>query len=309
MDAEYGSLPFAEQIEFFRQKLNLPTERWDELLRAAHDKAFVVAGATRADLLASLHAAVTKSIEQGTTLAEFRKDFEALVAKHGWTGWTGEGTKGGRAWRTNVIFTTNMRTSYAAGRWAQIQEEKADRPYLLYRHSDGVMTPRPLHVAWDGMVLPTDDPWWAAHYPPNGFGCKCRVFTLSARDLKRMGKDGPDQAPNDGTYEWRGQPVPKGVDPGWDYTPGASVADELRKFVASKAKALPDELATAFVQEMANRPVLPLVSEITIPPVGPTSPRAEIEAWLEALAKMPQDDPAVQRAIADAKRWLAMQEG
>ena len=95
--AAYGSLSFAEQIAFFRQKVNLGTQRWDDILGAAHDRSFVVAGAAKADLLADLRAAVTKAIAQGTTLAEFRKDFEALVARHGWTGWTGEGTAAGRA--------------------------------------------------------------------------------------------------------------------------------------------------------------------------------------------------------------------
>ena len=28
---------------------------------------------------------------------------------------------GGRNWRTRVIFETNLRTSYAAGRWQQLQ--------------------------------------------------------------------------------------------------------------------------------------------------------------------------------------------
>ena len=37
--------PFAEQLDFFRQKLNLPSERWDDIQKAAHDRAFIVAGA------------------------------------------------------------------------------------------------------------------------------------------------------------------------------------------------------------------------------------------------------------------------
>ena len=30
-EAAYGSLPFAEQIAFFRRKLNLPTESWADV--------------------------------------------------------------------------------------------------------------------------------------------------------------------------------------------------------------------------------------------------------------------------------------
>lgn len=48
--------PFQAQIDFLLQKLRLPTERWDDIRRAAHDRA-VVAGAAKADLLTDLHQA------------------------------------------------------------------------------------------------------------------------------------------------------------------------------------------------------------------------------------------------------------
>ena len=48
------NLPFTEQISFFRNKLNLSTERWDDILHQAHDRAFIVAGAAKADLLDDL---------------------------------------------------------------------------------------------------------------------------------------------------------------------------------------------------------------------------------------------------------------
>lgn len=40
------------------------------------------------------------------------------------------------------------------------------------------------------------------------------------------------------------------------------------------------------------------------PPVTPFSPPAEIETWIKKLATYPQDEPAVRRAMADAKRGL-----
>ena len=107
--AEYMGLPFDEAIEFFRQKTNLPTKTWKDLWQGMHSRAFVVAGATKDGLLADLREAVDTGISQGTTLHEFRKDFDKIIEKHGWT------YKGGKAWRTGVIFNTNLRTAYAAG--------------------------------------------------------------------------------------------------------------------------------------------------------------------------------------------------
>lgn len=202
----------------------------------------MVAGAMKLDLLTDLKAAVAKGVTQGTTLAEFRKDFDAIVQKHGWTGWTGEGSEVGRTWRTRLIYETNLRTAWQAGRWAQTQEGKAQRPFLIYRHSDLSLHPRPLHQSWNGLVVAVDDPWVQTHWPPNGWGCKCRMFALGPRDLAKLGKSGPDTPPDDGTYVWKDKvtglrhEIPRGIDPGWDYAPGASRVGFLRQEWERKAE-------------------------------------------------------------------------
>ena len=109
---------FQEQIDFFLRKANLPSETWRDIQKAAHDRAFVVAGVLKADLLNDLRKAVDQAVK-GASIDEFRKQFDDIVAKRGWTGWTGEGSAAGQAWRTRVIYQTNITTSYAAGRRAQ----------------------------------------------------------------------------------------------------------------------------------------------------------------------------------------------
>jgi hypothetical protein len=229
-DVSYGSLPFSEQIAFFRRKLNLPTNAWTDIWQSEHDHAFVVAGANRDDLLADFRAAVDRAIVEGATLEQFRKEFDRIVEKYGWS------YNGSRNWRSRVIYETNLRTSYAAGRYAQLQELKRVRPYWEYVHSDAVEHPRPLHLAWNGLVLDADDPWWEAHFPPGGWGCQCTVQGLNARDLKRKGKDGPDTAPptvmETVTVGKRGPSprtvqTPEGIDPGFGYTPGRSWIEKL----------------------------------------------------------------------------------
>lgn len=226
MAVSHGSLPFKEQIDYFRGKVDLPTRAWTDAYAAEHDYAFVVAGAAKRDLLTDLRGAVEKSIASGTTLEQFRKDFDQVVGKHGWQ------YQGERGWRTNVIWETNLRQSYNAGREAQMAdpELRKRRPYAVYRHGDSAH-PRPMHLSWNGITLPLDDPWWATHTPQNGWGCKCKKFMLSARDVERQGLTiGPAPA-----TEWEdrvigknspGGPrtvrVPKGIDPGFEYAPGQS---------------------------------------------------------------------------------------
>lgn len=223
------SLQFAEQNQFFRRKLNLPTNAWTDIYTREHDYAFVVAGANRDDLVQDFRQAVEKAIVDGVTLEDFRKDFDRIVAKYGWS------YRGGRNWRSRVIYETNMRSSYMAGRYEQLMAVREDRPYWQYLHSDAVEHPRPEHEAWNGLILRWDDPWWQYHFPINAWGCQCSVRALSDDDLARMGKKGPDEAP---PIVWQtrtiGQnspdgprvvEVPEGIDPGFEYIPGQARLD------------------------------------------------------------------------------------
>ena len=243
------SLPFAEQLDFFRRKLNLPSERWDDIWQAAHDRAFVVAGAMKADLLDDLRSAVGKAVAEGTALAQFRKDFRTIVARHGWTGWTGEGTRGGEAWRTRIIYETNLRTSHAAGRWRQLTDPEllAHRPYWRYVHSDSVLHPRPHHKRWGDLrlTLRHDHPFWRTHFPPNGWGCRCRVVAVTG---PREGDATEPPAGWDARSEKTGAPL--GIDRGWAYAPGEGADTALRQSVQDKLITWPPAITKALSKDV-----------------------------------------------------------
>ena len=75
--------PFKEAIAAFRLRMAnpVPTAKWDDLWQSQHDRAFMVAGATKADLLADLAKAVEKAIAEGTSLEEFRAMLLAAYPK------------------------------------------------------------------------------------------------------------------------------------------------------------------------------------------------------------------------------------
>ena len=261
--------PFDEQVKFFRGKLGnlVPTERWNDLKRGQHDIGFMVAGATKADLLTDLAAAVDRTISEGKTIEAFRKDFRDIVQRRGWHNWTGEGTKAGEAWRTRVIYTTNMSTAYAAARYQQLRDGGFD--YWIYKHS-GSAEPREQHLAWDGLTLPKDHPFWLTHAPNNDFGCECYVVgARSERGARRLGGNPAKPLPEGWDDIDPKTGAPAGIGKGWDYQPGRranairDIAEKLGKFdprlqdmaiaMAEKTNASwPYDLATAYMRGVPN---------------------------------------------------------
>lgn len=212
--SEALDLPFAEAIDFIRSKKAMPTKSHRDVWDAAHSKMFMVAGAATQALTDDFHKAIIKAIEKGTTLEEFRTDFDRIVAAHGWQ------YNGTRGWRSRIIFETNLNTAYAAGRYAQMiaPETLNSFPYWQYNHS-GAEHPRLQHKAWDGLCLEASDPAWNVMYPPNGYNCGCYVTVVSHRGLAALGKAKPDVAPD---LNQVGTDVKRGIDPSFSYNPGAS---------------------------------------------------------------------------------------
>ncbi|WP_018701409.1 phage minor head protein [Amorphus coralli] len=261
-------LPFDEAISFFRQKTSVPTQTWTDVYAAAHSHSFMVAGAATDAIVADFRAEIDKALEQGTTIADFRKSFDEIVAKHGWD------YNGGRNWRTRVIFDTNLRTAYSAGRYAQqtLPETLQAFPFWQYNHS-GALHPREQHLAWDGLVLRANDSFWLTNYPPNGWKCGCFTTPVSEGALRRQGKAGPDKSPDIDPHEELigGVPrqVPDGVDPGFEHNPGRTWLSGGRPF---EPIASADQVATFSRRALAGD--LPVGTTVPIAEVPPAAAEA-----------------------------------
>lgn len=207
---------FEEQAKYFEKKLNLKTNSYLDVLGEEHDYFFMVAGANRNEVLTEFRQAIDDAILNGETLENFRKRFDEIVAKTGWE------YNGGRNWRTRIIYDTNVYGAYNRGRLQKHLELAEDMPYWEYQHNDNAH-PRPQHVAWDGLVLRYDNPFWKYHYPIKAYGCHCTVQALDDFDLQHYGKKvspTPEIEFEQKTVGVRsGNPrvvtVPKGVDVGF----------------------------------------------------------------------------------------------
>lgn len=227
---EYGNLSFPEAIALFRDKLSMASDTWQEVQKATHDAVFVIAGATEEDLIFDIRQQVDKARADGMAFNKFKSEFRNIVKRRGWQ------HNGSTAWRAGVIYDTNIRQSYNGGRHVQLRQFE----YWQYEHSDS-LNPRPHHKAKDGLVLPKDSPFWQTWYPANGWGCKCKVYGISKSEFDRRGLK-VSKEPVIETYKYvdkvTGEEswVPIGIDPGFDYAPGATSHAERVKLVQDQKR-------------------------------------------------------------------------
>lgn len=264
-----------EIVKYFESKNCKISFDWHEVYAEAHAKAFTVAKMTNADLLKDTQDMLTKAIKEGWSSQKFQKNANELFVKKGWTGFqemkdpkTGE-TKTvelGTPRRIKKIFSCNMNSAYAVGRYKEQMEDVDFAPYFQYQCILDNRT-RPEHRAMHGRVFRYDDPIWQTMYPPNGWNCRCFVKSLSDRDLTRKSLKMEKSEGNlseistivggeekiitaydfkVGTKEYRLKP-----DAGWDTNLGNKVwnTDVL---AYSKIKELPQQIKDKFISDMAQ---------------------------------------------------------
>lgn len=224
-----------EMINWFRDKGYAVSWNWRDVWKEKHQVAFTVAKAMNMDVLQSIRQEVENAIENGTTVREFRKNLEPTLKKLGWWGRqeildteTGEviEVQLGSPWRLKTIYRTNLQTSYMRGRYQHQAKVTDRRPWWMYDAVNDSNT-RPSHEEKDGIVKRHDDSFWDSHYPPNDWGCRCGVRTLSDRQLEARGL-----TPTEAEIEpFAGE--------GWDYNPGKTTFEpDLDDY--------PDDLAEQF---------------------------------------------------------------
>lgn len=313
-------------LEFFRAKGLQASFAWQDMLHDEHDRNFTVAKMMDLDLLADVRAHVDRVAAAGGTRRDFINGLRPELMRRGWWGKaemtdpaTGETklVQLGSVRRLKTIFDTNLRTAYSAGHWAAIEQNAKTAPWVMYSAILDART-RPLHRAWNGTVLRWDHPWWKTHSAPGGWNCRCTAIQLSDRDLKRMGKSGPDEPPPSPERDWTNPRtgevvrVPVGIDPGWGYAPGASTRlAGITDAAMEKVAAAPAELGAAAFAAMAETLRPPMLAKFSahvralvqgkpgqsaVHLIGAIEP--EVLAWLETRQGVVLDNAAI--TVGDA---------
>lgn len=256
----FGAVQPEEAINYFRQKGYRIGFDYRDVWQQEHQAAFTVAKAMQLDLLTEIRTLVDASLANGTTLADFSKALTPRLQARGWWGRqemtdpaTGERQEVqlGSPRRLKTIYDTNLATAYSEGQWERIERNKRLFPFLEYVRSASA-NPRHTHLAYAGLVLPADDPFWSSHLPIKEWGCKCSVIQHNRRSLEREGLqvgEAPPEVMRTMVNKRTGEvmQVPQGVDPAFNYPPGGRRA-HLEKMLAEKQAAAVAYQAQSFAQ-------------------------------------------------------------
>jgi SPP1 gp7 family putative phage head morphogenesis protein len=98
-----------------------------------------------------------------------------------------------RAWLRTELQAATV-SAQAAESWSEIERRAYLYPNLRYAtaHDERV---RAHHKTLDNIVRPVNDPFWNTYYPPNGWGCRCKVVQT---DDPVTGDPAPDFKPPKG---------------------------------------------------------------------------------------------------------------
>jgi hypothetical protein len=244
------------------------SKHWTDTWQEEHAAAFTVAKVARLDLLTAIRNSLDDVIRNGGTFEQWKANLLPELKKHGWWGVVQDEALTGtpdpvivNERRLRTIYRTNIRMSMAAGRWRKYQREKELFPYLRYRSDHFRKHPRLDHKSWHGLILRVDDPAWQWLFPPNGWGCNCRVEQVSEARMRRMDWK-VDEAPNPPRHDFitaAGEivSVPQGIAPGFGYNPGTA---HLR-VLADRATASLTSAIGAGLEGVARQTLRELVAE------------------------------------------------
>lgn len=282
-----------DAIDWFSSKQLTPSFDYRDVYREEHAYAFVVAKVMQIDVLQTIRDDLIKSLKDGGTYQQFQKEITPTLQKLGWWGeqeqvdpYTQEkrAVQLGSPRRLKTIYRVNMRTARAAGQWQRIERTRASHPYLVYELGAS-REHREQHVSWAGIMLPSNDPFWQTHYPPNGWGCKCRVRQVSQREYDRLKATGKylTEAPSIDRKEWINKrsgevlQVPDGIDPSFDVNAGTARQEHLQKLINTKLNSSHPSIAVVGAKLLVDSPAFTYFLQ---KPVG-NYPVASVDAELK----------------------------
>ena len=168
LDISFSAEPlhFEEAIDFFKGKVSLTKEEWENLEPKLRFRAFTVSRLAEADHIEMLRGRLLNAMEKGEYFTETWKDVKTF---------TEDADQPFSARYFETVYRTNIQSAYNAGRLMQYQNNMPPAWELLFiedgRTSDicrGLAS-----IAGNGKALAASHSFWSAYgFPPYHFNCR-----------------------------------------------------------------------------------------------------------------------------------------
>lgn len=180
VDPKFVDRPIRDAVNYFRTREPVDRMTWDSMNAAAQRRAFTVAQQANLTIVGKVKSALQSFVRRGKQLKTWKAFAEQHLEAAGFTPVNPS--------HVETIFRTNVMNAHNSGRLARQTQPVVlkTRPYWQVRTIDDSRR-RVNHGLADGKTLKADDPWWNIAYPPFGFNCRCRVVSMSQKDVDARG--------------------------------------------------------------------------------------------------------------------------
>lgn len=226
-------------VQYFLAKGYALSYNWNDIWQEQHSKAFTVAKMMQLDLLMDVKKITDDFIAGKIDYKEAASLMTEKLKARGWWGKqkvinpkTGleEEAQLGSAYRIKKILETNANVSYSAGRYKTQIDAVSFAPYWRYIDMDDKRVRFKHHqvgLIFKNAVLHYSHPFWSIWYPPNDWGCRCRVQNYTAAECEERGYTILTAQEFDAELAKRKIKSPASE---WAYNPGEAFKPDLTKY-------------------------------------------------------------------------------
>jgi SPP1 gp7 family putative phage head morphogenesis protein len=170
-------VPNTEAAQFLRDKPAVSREVFDRLLPDLQARAITITGIEELNVVQAVRDRIAE-LPEGADWFKVREEVAEKISP-----WVGDKS----ARRAELLLRSHGYQSYAVAQERTMEQQRGAFPFAQYvtAQDDRV---RDSHAALDGVVLPSDSPFWERHTPPWEWGCRCSKVYLtaeSAADIAR----------------------------------------------------------------------------------------------------------------------------
>ena len=175
---------FDEASGYFLGRAVITREEARRLTSDAKTRAFWIGAGLQLAQVQRVFDEVAKALDSGEPFDDWRKRVRTELTNDA---------------HAETVFRNATQRSYNAGRYRQMREVEAWRPYWMF---DAILDSRTTRVCrkCNGTILPASDPWWLTHQCPLHHSCRSSTRSLRTSEAEERGitRSKPSETAADG---------------------------------------------------------------------------------------------------------------